>query len=385
MKGLQRVCLFLAIIFSLTFFLSSNVVKADVLEEISAKSAILVDANTGQVLFEKNSHDKAYPASVTKIMTLLLTMEAIKSGKLNLDDKITITADSAKIEGTKLFLDAGEVRTVEDLVYGVAVESGNDASNALGVHIGGSLSGFVDMMNERASQLGMNDTHFANTHGLHEENHYTSAYDVALMSRALLKHEEILKYSNTWMIDVYVGKNNHIKRTLANTNKLIRKGNVDGLKTGYTIEAGHCISATGKENELRVISVIMGGKDAQTRFDEAEKLLNHGFSRYQAAVPARAGDIIATANVYKSKSGYVGATISQDIYQLVEKGHDSNFTLEAILDDDLVAPLNKGDVIGKIKVSIGNNEITNVNAICSEDVPKSSFLDYLKTITKTVI
>src|SRR5699024_10247519 len=227
--------------------------------EITAQSSVLIDASTGEILFENNKDEKLPPASITKVMTMLLTMEAINEGKITLEDQVTISEHASQMGGTQLYLEPGELRTVEELLMGVSVESANDASVALGEHIGGTHEAFVKLMNDRAKELGMENSQFRNTNGLPEEGHYSTAYDIALMSRELVKYPKVHQYLTIWMTDVTVGKNNDQVRTLANTNKLLRTyDGLDGIKTGYTSEAKHCLSATAKKGNLRLISVVLG-------------------------------------------------------------------------------------------------------------------------------
>ena len=225
--------------------------------DVEARSAILMEVETGKIVFDKNSKEKFAPASVTKVMTMLLTMEAVDSGKIKLDDVVTVTENAQKMGGSTMLLEAGELRTVEDLLKGVAIASGNDAAVALAEYLGGSVENFVKKMNDRARELGMKDTTFQNPTGLPTENHLTTAYDISIMSRELLKHETILKYSGTYMETISTNRKTPIE--LVNHNKLVRFFNgCDGLKTGFTNEAKYCISATAQRNGVRMLCIIMG-------------------------------------------------------------------------------------------------------------------------------
>ena len=238
---------------------------------LNCKSALLMEASSGTIIYEMNSHEKLEPASVTKIMTMLLTMEALQSGRITLEDKVIISNKASKMTGTCLLLEEGEVRTVNDLLLGIAVESANDASVAIAEHIAGSEEEFVKMMNNKAKELGMSDTVFMNCHGLHDEGHVTSAHDIGIMSRELLKHEKIFDYISIYMTKVTVGKKNNVVRELANKNKMVRfYDDVDGIKTGYTEKAMYCISVTAKRNNMRLISVIMGAPSTGSRNNDAE-------------------------------------------------------------------------------------------------------------------
>lgn len=225
---------------------------------VSSKSAVLMDVGSGKVLYEKQAHEKLPPASVTKVMTMLLCMEALESGKLKLTDEIQISENASSMGGSQIFLEAGEVQDVDTLIKGIAVASANDACVAMGEHIGGSVEGFVDMMNKKAKELGMKDTNFVNTNGLPVDNHYTTAYDIALMSRELLKHEGISKYLTTWMDKVVVGKKK-VEVGLANTNKMVKHyQGTTGVKTGFTQQAKYCLSASAKRGETHLIAATLG-------------------------------------------------------------------------------------------------------------------------------
>ncbi|MDR2520054.1 MAG: D-alanyl-D-alanine carboxypeptidase [Eubacteriaceae bacterium] len=348
------------------------------IDNLSAVGAILIDAKSGEVLFEKNSHEKREPASVTKVMTMLLVMEAIDRGELDFQDPITVSEEAAKTGGTQLYLETGEVRTVEELLYGVAVESANDAANALAAHLGGTVSEFIDMMNSRASELGMSDTHFNSACGLHAEGHYTSANDIAVMSRELLKHPKILEFTDTWMKDVYVGKGNSVKRTLANTNKLIsRLDYIDGLKTGYTSEAGHCISATGEVDGLRLICVLMGSKDSETRFREATALMQWGYSQYKANYPVKAWEPIGTAHVFNAKNQTLNVTVSKDAYKLTKKSEAPEYEIVTDINNKkLSAPIKAGEKVGTVYIKREGELIETMDAIAAEDAAKCSYFEY---------
>ncbi|WP_019278721.1 D-alanyl-D-alanine carboxypeptidase family protein, partial [Clostridium botulinum] len=265
-KNKSLICLLLAILF-ISQICVVNVKAAEGSLDVEAKAGILMEPSTGKVVFEKNVHEKFAPASVTKIMTMLLTMEAIDSGKIKLTDTVVVSENAKKMGkngSSSMLLDTGEVRTVEDLLKGVAIASGNDAATALAEYIGGSESSFVEMMNKRAQQLGMKDTTFKNCHGLSKEGHLTSAYDISIMSRELLKHKKILKYSGTYMETISEGRKKPIE--LVNHNKLVRfyKG-CDGLKTGFTNEAKYCISATAVRNNIRMLAIIVGAPTYKVR------------------------------------------------------------------------------------------------------------------------
>jgi D-alanyl-D-alanine carboxypeptidase (penicillin-binding protein 5/6) len=245
-----------------------------------AVSAVLMDAATGTVLFEKNSHEKLPPASVTKVMTMLLIMEAVADGKVNWQDKIRTSEHAASMGGSQIFLEPGEEMTLEEMMKGIAVASANDAAVAVAEHLAGSEETFVQMMNERAKQLGCVDTHFSNVNGLPTENHYTSAHDLAIMSRELLKHEEVVKYTS--IFQDYLRKGSEKPFWLVNTNKLVRfYEGMDGLKTGFTAEARYCLAATAKRNGMRLVAVVMGEPTSQIRNGEISSMMDFGFANYK--------------------------------------------------------------------------------------------------------
>jgi D-alanyl-D-alanine carboxypeptidase (penicillin-binding protein 5/6) len=356
-------------------------VKADGMD-LNCKSAILVDAASGEVIIEKNPHEKLPPASVTKVMTMLLIMEALDSGKITYEDKVTISkqAESRSTEGTRLLLEAGEVRTVHELLLGIAVESANDACIAMGEYIAGSKEEFVKLMNKRAQELGMNDTNFMNPNGLHEDGHVTSAYDIALMSRELIKHQKIFDYISKYMVDVYVGKNNDVLRSLTNKNKMVRfyQGFIDGIKTGYTRQAMYCISLTAKKNNLRLISVIMGAPDVPVRTKEAKKLLDYGFANYSNYSVAKSGDVIAELPVSKGDKNNINVISNREISVLIKKGEDKNIKKEIKLPEALTAPIKKDQQVGEMILYKDDKEIAKFPLVSSSDVDKSSFIVNLR-------
>jgi D-alanyl-D-alanine carboxypeptidase (penicillin-binding protein 5/6) len=367
-------CTFLSIILILG---NISILNADGMD-LNCKSAILVDAASGEVIVEKNPHEKLPPASVTKIMTMLLTMEALDSGKINYEDKVTISkqAESKSTEGTRLLLEAGEVRTVHELLLGIAVESANDACIAIGEYISGSEDEFVKLMNKRAKELGMNDTNFMNANGLHEDGHVTSAYDIAVMSRELIKHQKIFDYISKYMVDVYVGKNNDVLRSLTNKNKMVRfyQGFIDGIKTGYTRQAMYCISVTAKKNNLRLISVIMGAPDVPIRTKESKKLLDYGFANYSNYSVAKSGDVIKELPVSKGDKNNIKVVSNSEISVLIKKGEEKSVRNEISLPEMVVAPIKKDQQIGEMILYKDDKELAKFPLVSSSDVEKSSFI-----------
>ena len=350
--------------------------------DISCKSAVLMEQSTGRVLYALNPHEKLPPASVTKIMTMLLAMEEIDSGNLKLTDTVTASQHAKEMGGSTIYLDTGEIMTVDDIMKGIAVASGNDACVAIAEHIAGSEEDFVARMNERAAQLGMNDTHFENCNGLDADGHVTSAYDIALMSRELLKHEGIFKYTTIWMDSLRGGA-----FTLANTNKLIRfYSGANGLKTGSTSKAGCCISGTAKREDMQLIAVVMGSESSDLRFSSARALLDFGFANYAVATPSDAADLSGKVHVDRGVYDTVSPELKSDYKTLVEKGQKNKITAETVLYDSVPAPLKKGDKIGTVTYKIGDEILEVCDLVAKNDVPKKRFLTfYLETLARWVM
>lgn len=370
------------IIFILSFLTTGICVHGESIP-IESKSAILINGNTGEILFEHNKDEKLPPASITKIMTMLLTMEAIENGKIELNDEVVISQNASKIGGTQLYMESGETKTVEELLIGVAVESANDAAFALGEYIGGTIESFIILMNDRAKELGMTNTQFKNPHGLPVEGHYTTAHDIAKMSRELVKYEEIHKYLTMWMVDIKVGKNNDRVRTLANTNKLLKSyDGLDGIKTGYTDEAKHCLSATAKKGNLRLISVVLSAENSQIRFDEAAKLLDYGFANYDGVCVAERGEEIQEVIIEKGLLEKISVITEEALYVMVKKGEDSEIEKKAVLDGVFSAPIERGQKLGELIAYSGDKEIGRVNLIAKDKVEESNLMTMLKKILK---
>lgn len=348
---------------------------------LDCKSALLMDYGTGKILYEQNSHEKLAPASVTKVMTMLLAIEALDSGKISYDEKVTISAQasSKNNKGTMLLLEAGEVRTVKELLYGIAVESANDACIAMAEHIAGSEEEFVSLMNKRAKELGGTDTNFVNPNGLPADGHVTSAHDLALISRELMKHPGIFEFISKYMVTIYVGKDNDVKRELVNKNKMVRFYNdVDGIKTGWTEAAGYCISLTAKRGNLRLISVVMGAPKVDVRNREARKLIDYGFANYSSYIVAKKGDKQQEVVVSKGSFKTVNAVTEDDISLLLKKGEEKNISKTFALPESVKAPLQKGQKLGELVITINDKEAGRYNLVCDSDVYKSSFMNNLK-------
>ncbi|WP_438445531.1 D-alanyl-D-alanine carboxypeptidase family protein [Gorillibacterium sp. sgz5001074] len=347
----------------------------------SSRSAILLDADTGTVMFEKNPDEKLPPASITKIMTMLLVMEALDQGKLKMDEKVRTSEYAASMGGSQIFLEVGEEMTVQDMLKGIAMASGNDASVAMAEKIGGSEQGFVQMMNEKAKQLGMNNTHFANPNGLPADNHYSSARDIAIMSRELLKHEEITKFTSQYQD--YLRKDSERPFWLVNTNKLVRFYNgADGLKTGYTSEAKFCLSATAKRDNFRIITVVLGEPDTKTRNAEVSKLFDYAFSQYTNHPLVKTGDVLGEVKVKRGKPEAIQLTASHQYSILLKKGEATDgIRHELQIDPELKAPLQAGQPIGKIVVYKGDQQVKEFPLESPVEVPKAGWWDMVKRTT----
>jgi serine-type D-Ala-D-Ala carboxypeptidase (penicillin-binding protein 5/6) len=380
----KKLICFLTIFTVATFGVIIPVYAADNMN-LNCKSAVLMDYGTGKIIYEQNPHEKLAPASVTKVMTMLLTIEALDSGKISYEDKVTISpqASSKNNKGTMLLLETGEVRTVKELLYGIAVESANDACIAIAEHLSGSEDEFVKLMNKRAKELGGTDTNFVNPNGLPAEGHVTSAHDLALISKELIKHEGIFEFISKYMVTLYVGKNNDVKRELVNKNKMLRfYQDVDGIKTGWTEDAGYCVSITAKRNNLRLISVIMGAPKVEVRNKEARKLVDYGFANFNSFMVAKKGDKVQEVKVSKGNCLNINAVTDSDISVLLNKGEEKSIKKTIQLPEVLNAPLVKGDKIGELVISMNDAEVGRYNLVSDTDVSKSSFINNLRNSFK---
>ena len=341
-----------------------------------ARSALLLEPVSGKVIFEKNSHEKFAPASVTKIMTMLLAIEAVDEERIKLSDKVTISENAKKMGGSTMLLDTGEVRSVEELLKGIAIASGNDAAVAMGEYLAGSEDAFVIKMNERANSLNMLDTTFKNCTGLPESGHMTSANDISIMSRELLKHTKILKYTGTYMETISEGRKSPIE--LVNHNKLVRffKG-CDGLKTGYTEEAKYCISATAVRDGVRMLSVIMGAPTYKIRNRDASMLLNYGFSKFERKQIIKKDEDIEKIFLNKSGDKFFILKAVGDLSTTIEKGTDKEITKKLVLNPDK-KNFKQGERIGECEYYIGGDLIGKIDVYSDRDVRRAGFLEMLK-------
>lgn len=363
---LKRVGCFLLM---LSLFLGTNVWAKDI-NSLVSPSAILLDGYSGKVLFEKNADQKLPPASVTKIMTMLLVMEAIDRGEISFDDIVTVSENAAKKEGSHIFLAPNEQMSVYDLMKGVAVASGNDASIALGEYLSGSHEKFVEKMNSRAKELGMNNTHFVNCNGLDADGHLTTARDIGIMTTELLKHKKIFEFTTIWTDSLRNGTFD-----LANTNKLIRfYEGANGMKTGSTSKAGCCISATALRDGMQLVAVIMGAPNSKERFSDASTLLNYGFGGFENLILGKSDKIYKHIEVNKGVSRTVGVRLEKDLSAVILKGKAKDVTSKETIPETIESPVKKGQKVGEISYCIGNEEIGNVSLITTEDVERMGFL-----------
>ena len=344
---------------------------------LACESAILIEQSSGKILYEHNIHEQLRPASVTKIMTILLIMEAIDSGRLNYTDQIPCSENASSMGGSQIWLDTKETLTVDEMLKAICVVSANDCTIAMAEYLAGSEENFVKQMNEKAKELGMNDTTFKNCHGIDEDGHVSSSYDIALMSRELLmKHPDIKKYTTIYMDSLRDGKSE-----LVNTNKLIRNyRGATGLKTGSTSLALYNLSASATRDDLSLIAVILKAPTTKDRFADATKLLDYGFANYSFKSFAKKGDSIKEIQVSKSVSSSVSAILSQDAGTILKKGEEGNIVQNITLPDTISAPVNEGDKLGEISYSLNNEILSTVDIVAKNSVEKIDFFNMTKQI-----
>ena len=349
--------------------------------ELTAPSALLMDYETGKVLFEKNSHDVRPCASITKVMTLCLIFEAIESGKIDYDTIVTTSPIAASMGGSDIWLVEGEQMSVNDLIKAIVVVSANDAAVAMAECVSGTESAFVDEMNKKAKQLGMNDTTFKNCNGLDEDGHVTSAYDVALMSRELMKHDAIFNYTSIWLDYIRDGATQ-----LVNTNKLLKTyDGITGLKTGTTSKAGACISATAQRNGLNLISVILGAENTADRFTDAAKLLDYGFANFSSITPQLPDENIGTVEISKGMQTEVNVQCDINGKFLMRKGLEENITSEIIIREDIEAPVAKGQELGRITYKCDDEILGEFPISATEDIAEINFKDVFAMLFNSFI
>ena len=374
------------ILILLLLLISIPLVKAEEAEDLApnAKSAIMIEASTGEILFQKNKDEKLAPASMTKMMSMLLIMEEIENGNLKWNEMITTSEKASSMGGSQIFLKVGEKMTVEDLLKGVAIASGNDAVVALAERVSGSEEQFVKRMNIRAKDLGLKNTNFINATGLTADNHYSSAYDMSLIAKELVKHEKILEFTSTY--EDYLRKDTKSPFWLVNTNRLVRfKEGVDGLKTGFTDEAGYCLTATMKKDNMRLITVVMKEENTSKRSADTTKMLDYGFNIYMVQT------ILDEKTTIEKKKVELGKTLTTEIVPkenitiLNKKSDDQkNITYKTNI-NKIIAPVKKGDKVGTIDIIEDNNIISTIDATVKEDISKANILTiYLRNLKEII-
>ncbi len=370
-----------ACILLITFLIFIKPVTAQPQLDIKSPSAVLMDAGTGTVLFEKNPHEKMEPASITKIMTMIITFEALDSEKVKLSDIIRVSERAWKTGGSQVFLGPGEEQTLETLLKCIVIASANDASMAVAEYVGGSVEGFVKLMNDKARQLGMSNTNFTNPHGLSSPEHYTTAHDIALMSKELVKYPTFFKWSTIWMDYLEHTDKKRDATMLANTNKLLEKyEGMDGLKTGFHNKAGHCFAGTAKRGDFRLISVVLNAENSSQRFEDSTKLLDYGFGHYNSIRVVEKGMVQKTVQVEKGHITDANVIVYEDVNLLVEKGREDRISTKVEVPDKLLAPLKKNQIVGTLIVEQNGKIVKKVNMVISEDVTKASFIEVLKRV-----
>lgn len=344
---------------------------------LESGSAILIEQNSGQILYGYNIHERLHPASVTKVMSLLLIMEALDSGKITLETQIPCSSNAASMGGSQIWLDTTETLSVHDMLKAIAVVSANDCVVAMAEYLGRTEDGFVQMMNARAKELGMNDTTFKNCHGLDEDEHLTSAHDIALMSRELLmNHPQITEYTTIWMDSLRNGQSG-----LSNTNKLVRNyPGCTGLKTGSTSLALFNLSASATRDGLSLIAVIMKGPTSAIRFSNASSLLDYGFSNYSYKSFGNQGEVVKSVTVTKGVSSQVNAVFETAPSFLIKKGEESGITYELNLNDTVQAPVTQGQQLGTIKYSLNGTELETVSLVAESSVEKIGLINVVKNV-----
>lgn len=345
------------------------------LKDIESKSAILMEQSSGTVLFEKNADQKCAIASVTKVMTALLLMEEIDKGNIKYDDLITTSENAESMGGSQVYLEVGEQMSVDDMLKGLMIASGNDVAVAIGEHISGDLDSFIKLMNKRAKELGMNNTNFVNPNGLPDDNHYSTARDVAIMSRVLLEnHPDVKKYTTIWMDSLRGGE-----FQLANTNKLIATYKyATGLKTGFTTEAGHCLSASAEKDKMALVSVILGGPSSELRFSEARLMLDYGFDNFTVKEKIKKDDLVCSVDIIKGKKDSVNGVAKNDYVIMDNKQEKGEITKEIEIIPDIKAPVKKGQKLGVLKIKKGDSVMYELEVVAEEDVKHRNIFDVIK-------
>lgn len=369
------------------FFLIPFVHAEDLNLAPSAKSAILIEPTTGEILYQKEAHVKYAPASMTKIMSMLLIIEAIEKGQFGWNDKVRISSNAASMGGSQIFLEANEVMSVSDLFKGIAVGSANDATVALAEKVGGTEDNFVKLMNKKALSLGLKNTNFKNPTGFDDANHYSTAYDMSVIAKNLIMHNKVLKFTSIY--EDYLRKDKPDKYWLVNTNKLVRfYEGVDGLKTGYTEEAGYCLTATAKRNGMRLIAIVFGEPDSKTRSTEVTQMLDYGFNNYSIQNLLSTKNSVGRINIIKGKKEFTETVPKEDVNILYKKGTDMKKVTYKVKIFNNKAPIKKGDIIGKIDIKEDNDIKRSIDVTVPNNIDKAGlfklYFRYLKDIIKGI-
>ena len=371
----RLVCLFLA----LALLAGPAATAAPVAPEVNAPCAILIEQKTGQVLHEKNADEKRAPASITKVMTLLLTMEAISRGTVKVEDEVTISRQSMAMGGSTAFLAEGEVYTIDELLKAVSIASANDGAVALAEHLAGSEESFVAQMNARAAELGMQNTHFVNCHGLDDPDHYSTARDIALMSRALMNFDLIRNYTTVWMDSLRDGS-----FTLSNTNRMVRYyTGATGVKTGSTGIAKNCLSASAVRDGMELIAVVLAADTSDLRYDSARKLLDFGFAGYQL-VAVFPDEVLHPIPVILGQKNEVQPVLRSEEHIVIEKGQAGALVKTVTLAGDVRAPVTEGQRLGELTVAIGETVLATVPIVAAENIPRLTYWNILGQMFKTM-
>lgn len=358
-------------------------IKALDLTQYSA-SAILIEPTTNKIIYELNIHERRAPASMTKLMTLLLTMEALDEGRIHLNDAVTISKNASGMGGSQVFLEENSSIKLEELIKSVALASGNDAAVAIAEYIGGSLEEFINMMNEKVKKLGLKNTNFVNVHGLDAENHYSSAYDMAMIAKELLKHQQILNYTSLY--EDYLNKPDGTKFWLVNTNKLVRfYEGVDGLKTGYTKPAGYCLTSTAKRNNIRFITVVMGADTSEHRSADTTSLLNYAFNTYKLNTIIKKNKEVGTIEILKGQKNKTSLITLEDATDLLKQNEKKEYHYK-IETNKVIAPVKKGDKVGKLTIIDNNNQVVKtISLTVTENIKKQNIISLYFTNLKQII
>lgn len=372
--------LIIAIIFTAIPVFSVDV-NAVTEETITAPSAVLMETSSGKILFEKNPHEQRPCASITKVMTMLLVCEAIDNGKLSLDDTITASAHAASMGGSDIWLEEGETMSADDMIKATVVASANDAAVALAEHLCGSEEVFVEKMNEKASQLGMKDTVFKNCNGLDEDGHITSAYDVAVMSRELMKHEMIFEYTSIWLDNLRDGKTQ-----IVNTNKLLKTYNgITGLKTGTTNDAGCCMAASAKRGDMSLVAVVLGCNSGKERFSDAAALLDYGFANFSVTQLKAPEDLPKTIKVENGMQGNIGIGCDVNASIVLDKNSSSKIVSKIDLPESIEAPVVSGQKLGTVTYSLEGIAVKSFEITALQDAEKISFASVFSVLLNSII